>query len=120
MGRNGAAETMNKVLVTGGGGFIGTAIVRGLRARGIDCCVVGRNRYPEIEKLGAVCIRGDIRDRDFLTQCSKGVDTLFHVASLAAATPVVALSRACRIDPAERQQSSIFTPTSDPLRHVRN
>jgi nucleoside-diphosphate-sugar epimerase len=82
MGRDGVTETMKKVLVTGGGGFIGRAIVKALRARGIDCYVVGRNQYPEIEKLGAVCVRGDIRDRDFLTECSKGVDTFFHVASL--------------------------------------
>jgi 2-alkyl-3-oxoalkanoate reductase len=83
LGGNGVAEVMKKVLVTGGGGFVGAAIVRELRVRGTDCYVVGRNHYPEIEKLGAVCIQGDIRNRDFLTECSKGVDTIFHVASLA-------------------------------------
>ena len=82
MGGDGAAEAMKKVLVTGGGGFIGMAIVKALRARGIDCWVVGRSHYPEVEKLGAVCIRGDIRERSFLTECSQGVDTFFHVASL--------------------------------------
>lgn len=74
---------MKKVLVTGGGGFVGTAIVKLLRAKGIDCSVVGRNHYPAIEKLGAVCIQGDIRNREFLSECSKGMDTVFHVASLA-------------------------------------
>jgi 2-alkyl-3-oxoalkanoate reductase len=83
MGREGATEMMKKVLVTGGGGFIGQALVKGLLARGLDCYVIGRRHYPEIEKLGATCLQGDIRDRDFLTKCSKGVDTLFHVASLA-------------------------------------
>ncbi len=73
---------MRKVLVTGGGGFVGKALVKGLRARGIDCIVFGRNRYPEAEDLGAVCCIGDIRNRDLLTECSKGVDTVFHVASL--------------------------------------
>jgi 2-alkyl-3-oxoalkanoate reductase len=73
---------MKKVLVTGGGGFVGIALVNALRTRGIDCYVIGRNHYPEAEKLGAVCIRGDIRDRDFLTESSRGIDTLFHVASL--------------------------------------
>ena len=82
MGRDGASEAMKKVLVTGGGGFVGMAIVKALRERGIDCCVVGRSYYPEVEKLGASCVRGDICNREFLTDCSKGVDTLFHVASL--------------------------------------
>jgi 2-alkyl-3-oxoalkanoate reductase len=82
MGGDGAAEEMKSVLVTGGGGFIGTAIVRELHAKGIKCSVIGRNHYPKIEKLGAVCIQGDIQDRDFLTECSKGIDTVFHVASL--------------------------------------
>jgi 2-alkyl-3-oxoalkanoate reductase len=73
---------MKKVLVTGGGGFVGKAVVKGLRARKVDCIVVGRNRYPELESMGAVCCCGDIRNREFLVNCSKGVDTLFHVASL--------------------------------------
>jgi nucleoside-diphosphate-sugar epimerase len=73
---------MKKALVTGGGGFVGSAIARALLARGISCSILGRNHYPEMERLGAVCIRGDIRDRDFLVDCSRGMDTLFHTASL--------------------------------------
>ena len=82
MGRKGVAERMKKALVTGGGGFVGSAIVKALLARGIACYVVGRNHYPEIEKLGAICFHGDIRDREFLVECSRGMDTLFHAASL--------------------------------------
>jgi len=73
---------MKKALVTGGGGFIGRAVVKELLARKIDCVVVGRNRYTELEELGAICRCGDIRDREFLVASSRGVDTLFHVASL--------------------------------------
>ncbi|MDR3631803.1 MAG: NAD-dependent epimerase/dehydratase family protein [Desulfocapsaceae bacterium] len=73
---------MKTALVTGGGGFIGRALVRALLARGITCYVAGRNPYPEIEKMGALCFCGDIRDRGFLEECSRGVDTLFHTASL--------------------------------------
>jgi 2-alkyl-3-oxoalkanoate reductase len=74
---------MKRVLVTGGGGFVGSAIVALLRTRGVDTCVIGRRHYPEIDRLGAVCVRGDIRDREFFVECSKGIDTIFHVASLA-------------------------------------
>ena len=74
---------MNKALITGGGGFVGQAIVRQLRARDIECLVIGRHLYPEVEALGAVCRQGDICDRDFMRACCRDVDTVFHVAALA-------------------------------------
>jgi len=40
-----------KALVTGGGGFLGSAIVRLLRARGDDVVVVARGDYPELKSL---------------------------------------------------------------------
>lgn len=72
-----------KALITGGGGFVGKAIVRQLRARGIHCLVLGRHLYPEVQALGAVCRLGDIRDRECVMECCRGVDTVFHVAALA-------------------------------------
>lgn len=74
---------MRKTLITGGGGFVGRAIVRQLRAREVQCLVVGRHSYPEVEALGAVCRQGDICDRQFIRECCRGVDTVFHVAALA-------------------------------------
>lgn len=74
---------MKRVLVTGGGGFVGIHIVKQLRAAGIDCLVLGRNTYPEAEKLGAHCVRCDIRDATAVRQEITGVDTVFHVAALA-------------------------------------
>ncbi len=48
-----------KALVTGGGGFLGSAIVRLLRARGDDVIVVARGDYPQLQSLGvtARCVR---------------------------------------------------------------
>lgn len=74
---------MKTVLVTGGGGFVGTAIVKRLLERGVACRVVGRHRYPEIASLGADCLVGDIRDYSFLRESVQGVDTVFHTAALA-------------------------------------
>ena len=41
-----------KAFVTGGGGFVGSAIVRQLVDKGVEVGVFGRNHYPHLEKLG--------------------------------------------------------------------
>ncbi len=74
---------MKKVLVTGGGGFVGSALVKELITRDLSVLVVGRNQYPDLEKLGVKCLVGDIRDEQFINRCCSGVDTVFHVAALA-------------------------------------
>ena len=63
---------MKKALITGGGGFVGQAIVRQLRARDVECLVVGRHVYPQVEALDAKCLQGDIGDRDFMRACCRG------------------------------------------------
>lgn len=74
---------MNKVLVTGGGGFVGSAIVRSLAKLDCQVLVAGRNRYPHVEKFGATCLQGDISNRDFTMQICDGIDTVFHTAAKA-------------------------------------
>lgn len=74
---------MRRALVTGGGGFVGLAVVRKLRARGLETSVVGRHRYPAAEELGARCLVGDIRDPEFMARAVAGHDTVFHVAAKA-------------------------------------
>jgi nucleoside-diphosphate-sugar epimerase len=74
---------MNKVMVTGGGGFIGKALVRELAGRGVETLALGRNPYPELTAMGVRCLQGDIRDPDFLNQALAGCDTVFHVAAKA-------------------------------------
>lgn len=74
---------MKRALVTGGGGFVGSHIVRQLLSLGIECLVVGRNPYPELQKIGARTLQGDICDAGFLERSFREVDTVFHVAALA-------------------------------------
>jgi len=81
--RDGQGMVMRKVVVTGGGGFIGKALVRELIGRGVEVTVVGRNPYPELARLGVRCVRGDIRDRGGLEATLHGCDTVFHVAAKA-------------------------------------
>ena len=74
---------MKRALVTGGGGFVGSYIVRQLLDRGIECLVLGRNFYPELEEQGATCLIGDICNASFVNESFRAVDTVFHVAALA-------------------------------------
>jgi nucleoside-diphosphate-sugar epimerase len=72
-----------KAFVTGGGGFVGSAIVRLLVDKGIEVAAFGRNRYPLLEKLGVRQYQGDILDSDILIRYMRGYDTVFHVAAKA-------------------------------------
>lgn len=72
-----------KVLVTGGGGFLGRYIVEQLLARGDAVTVFVRGAYPELEALGARVLRGDLRDRAAVVAACQGMDVVFHVAALA-------------------------------------
>ncbi len=72
-----------KCLVTGGGGFLGLAIVRILRARGDEVISYSRSRHEAVEALGARCEIGDVADSAALARAMRGVDQVFHVAAKA-------------------------------------
>lgn len=72
-----------KVLVTGGGGFLGSAICRQLLTRGDEVIAYQRSAADALEKQGAQVIRGDITDVALLNSASKGVDAIIHTAAKA-------------------------------------
>ena len=72
-----------KVLLTGGGGFLGLAIVRLLRQRGDDVRSLARNLYPELDALGVEQVRGDLADAGTVAEAAAGCDLVFHVAAKA-------------------------------------
>ncbi|MFL5327834.1 MAG: NAD-dependent epimerase/dehydratase family protein [Gemmataceae bacterium] len=72
-----------KALVTGGGGFLGSAIVRRLIARGDNVRSFSRQRYPELEKLGVEQFSGDLADAGAVDGAVAGCDIVFHVAAKA-------------------------------------
>ena len=69
------------ILVTGGGGFLGRAIVNKLVSNGESVRSFSRSRYPELEQLGVDQMQGDLADAHAVAQACQGVDLVFHVAS---------------------------------------
>lgn len=72
-----------KILITGGGGFLGTAIVRLLINEGHACRCVARNDYPHLRAMGAKQICGDLSDMQIADQAVEGCEAIFHVAAKA-------------------------------------
>ncbi len=70
-----------KILVTGGGGFLGTAIVRRLALRGDRVTSLARNSYGQLEALDVRQIQGDISDPNVVIRASQGMDMIFHTAA---------------------------------------
>ncbi|MFO0722655.1 MAG: NAD-dependent epimerase/dehydratase family protein [Myxococcota bacterium] len=72
-----------KALVTGGGGFLGRALVRRLVERGDQVRILGRGNYPALTRLGVELFRGDVVELDLVKQAVHGVDVVFHLAAKA-------------------------------------
>jgi len=75
------SKSSENVLVTGGGGFLGRAIVRRLTARGAEVCSLARKRYAALEKMGVEQIAGDICDAAVVEAACKNRDLVFHTAA---------------------------------------
>ena len=72
-----------RILVTGGGGFLGSAIVRRLRARGDEVVAFQRSDAPELAALGTRVVRGSITARDAVSAAAEGCDAVIHTAAKA-------------------------------------
>lgn len=70
-------------LVTGGGGFLGRAIVERLVERGDRVRSLSRGEYAELAALGVETIRADLTDADAVGKACRGCDVVFHVAAKA-------------------------------------
>jgi nucleoside-diphosphate-sugar epimerase len=70
-------------LVTGGGGFLGGAIVRRLRERGDSVHSFSRRRSPELDALGVTQHQGDLADPIAVARAATDCDLVFHVAAKA-------------------------------------
>lgn len=70
------------VLVTGGGGFLGGAICRLLRARGTPVVSLARRHYPQLDALGVIQHRGDITRLDDVLAAAAHARAIIHTAAL--------------------------------------
>jgi nucleoside-diphosphate-sugar epimerase len=73
-----------KIFVTGGAGYVGSALVPALLKKGYEVVVydlyIYDYRFPDNKKLFQV--KADIRDREKMIESSKGCDAFIHLACI--------------------------------------
>ncbi|MGE0708108.1 MAG: NAD-dependent epimerase/dehydratase family protein [Planctomycetota bacterium] len=74
-----------RVLVTGGGGFLGRTVVQKLLERGDRVRVFSRRAFPDLEEQGVECVAGDLGEPAAVARACEGIDVVHHVAALAGA-----------------------------------
>lgn len=72
-----------QILVTGGGGFLGGAIVRRLREQDVQVRSLSRQQYPQLAEIGVEQFQGSLSDPDVVGKAVQGSDLVFHVAAKA-------------------------------------
>lgn len=74
-----------RILVTGGGGFLGTFIISELLKNPTYMVTnFSRHSYAHLEDVGVPTIKGDLRKREDVARAiEQGFDAIFHVAALA-------------------------------------
>lgn len=69
------------VLVTGGGGFMGMALIKRLIKEGHKVTSLSRREYPLHWALGIHSIQADIRDYEAVEKACENCDVVFHLAA---------------------------------------
>lgn len=72
-----------RVLVTGGGGVVGGAVVRALLDRGDVVRSLSRGDYPHLRARGVEVQRGDLADLTAVERAVEGCDAVVHSAAKA-------------------------------------
>ncbi len=72
-----------RILVTGGGGFLGSAIIKMLLKEGAIVRSFSRSFYSRLDKWGVEQIKGDIGNKNDVKKACEDVFLVFHTAALA-------------------------------------
>ena len=72
-----------RALVTGGGGFLGGAVVDQLLAEGYAVRSFSRGDYPGLRAKGVETEQGDLADMESVLRAAEGCELIVHVAALA-------------------------------------
>ena len=79
---------MTRYVVTGGAGFIGSALVRALLGQGdsqvrvIDNLLTGHDSEPRRSSSRIEWDHTDIRDADAVASAMRGAEVVFHLAAI--------------------------------------
>lgn len=86
------AAKVTRVLVTGGGGFLGSHLARRLRSAGDDVRVLDSVAVPSwVDAANAEYLRADIRDAAAVATAVQGMDVVVHAAFASPAVPAGAM-----------------------------
>lgn len=72
-----------KILVTGGGGFLGTTICKKLKEQEHEVVSFSRNHYIHLDDIEVETVKGDLRKSSDISEALIGVDAVIHTAALA-------------------------------------
>lgn len=72
---------MSKVVVLGGGGFLGVNLSQALLRAGHEVCCFGRSMPFHRALADCHCIQGDFRDESAVSQAIHGAELVFHLVS---------------------------------------
>src|SRR4051812_281028 len=77
-----------KILVTGGAGYVGSELIPALLREGHSVRVLdslmfgGRGMLPCFGFPNFEFVKGDIRSKEVVAECVKGVDAIIHLAAI--------------------------------------
>ena len=89
-----------RVLVTGGTGLLGGALLKALLAEGHEARCLVRKESPRASRLDSriELVRGDAGDARALSRALSGMDALLHVAGIEHTPPVLEAARRAKVE----------------------